>query len=153
MRRRLFHSRGIFRDRSLFRERSGVTSIEFALIAPIVISLMMGVVEFGISMWSYNAMRSVAVDVSRYATINYTSGNKLTNDQLTAYTRARAIDSPYSLVSSQLNVSITDATAQQISGARQMNLSLFYQVPSMLQMVGLPDLRLSYTRPIYVTTS
>ncbi|MEP7221880.1 MAG: hypothetical protein ABI673_04335 [Novosphingobium sp.] len=50
-----------------------------------------------------------------------------------------------------MNISVVDATAQQVAGVRQIKLSLFYQVPTMQGMVGLPDL--SLTRPIYVATT
>lgn len=66
--------------RALLRQKQGSVVTEFALLAPTILALMLGVLQIGIGMQNYNAMRSVASDVMRYAVVNYQTGNELTND-------------------------------------------------------------------------
>ena len=51
-------------------------------------AMMLGVFQIGIGMQNYNAMRSVASDVMRYAVVNYQTNNDLTDQQLRDYARS-----------------------------------------------------------------
>ncbi len=53
----------------LFRQRKGSATIEFGLVAPAIIVMIMGVLQVGIAVQNYNALRGVSSEVSRYAMI------------------------------------------------------------------------------------
>jgi hypothetical protein len=81
--------------------------LEFALVGPAFIVMLMGVLQVGIAMQNYNALRNVSADVARYAMIQYTTGNRLTNDQLNSYATTVAQSAPY-LLNSRIIVTIDD---------------------------------------------
>ena len=51
-------------------DRSGAATVEFGLLGPLVITMMLGVLQMGVAMWSYNSLRSVASETARYAVTN-----------------------------------------------------------------------------------
>lgn len=137
----------------LLRRREGSVVVEFALIGPVMIAMMLGVLQFGIGMQNYNALRAVSGDVARYAVINYQTSNKLTNAQLQDYARAVAIKRPYGLMNSRLQVNVIDAPTQRVTGATEKTMSVTYDIPTMLSFIGVNDIPLSYSRPIFVIAS
>src|SRR3546814_6664734 len=64
---------------SILRDDSGATIIEFALLGPIVLGLMIAVIQIGLAMQSYNAVRSVTAETARFALVAYQQGNDPTN--------------------------------------------------------------------------
>ena len=60
-----------FHMRRLTANERGASAVEFALLAPVFISLMLGVVEVGMYMQNYSAVRSLASDASRFAAVEY----------------------------------------------------------------------------------
>ena len=52
---------------SLFRHQDGGIVVEFALVAPILILVMTGIIQFGAAMFILNNMENVARDASRRA--------------------------------------------------------------------------------------
>ena len=134
----------------LLRERQGSAAIEFALIGPIFITMFMGVLQNGIGMQNYNAMRGISADVARYAVVNYQTANKLSTSQLSAYARAVASAPPYGLQASRLIATVQLAPTQRVTGAKEYTIRLQYQVPSFLGMIGIHSIPLDYSRPIFV---
>ena len=53
----------------LTRDRRGVSAVEFALIAPAVLTLIIGAMNLGIYFWSKNALDHAIDETARYATI------------------------------------------------------------------------------------
>lgn len=62
------------------RAQSGVTAVEFAIVAPTLMLLMFGIVEFGVIMMVYNVMESATAISSRLGKTGYT-GDGLTREQ------------------------------------------------------------------------
>jgi hypothetical protein len=135
--------------RRVRRNEAGVAAIEFAILGPAMILMLMGVLQVGIGLQNYNALRNVSADVSRYAMIQYATGNKLSNDQMRAYAESVASGAPY-LLNSVIRVSITDVATPRVTGAREKTLTIRYQIPSILATMGLKGPTITYTRPMFV---
>ena len=134
----------------LKRESSGAATVEFALLGPIVITMMLGVLQMGVAMWSYNSLRSVASDTARYAVTNYQAVNKISASSISAQATAIATNTPYGLTADNLSITVTTAATQRVSGATEMTLTMTYDVPTMASIVGLGSIRLNYSRPIFL---
>jgi hypothetical protein len=47
-------------------------------------------------------------------------------------------------------VACTNAATQRVSGATEMTLTLTYNIPTFLSIVGIGEIPLTFTRPIFV---
>jgi Flp pilus assembly protein TadG len=52
------------------RDERGVTAVEFALIAPVFLALLMGAIEYGLIFFTYNSATHAAWDVTRQLATN-----------------------------------------------------------------------------------
>lgn len=134
----------------LCRARAGSVAIEFALIGPAVIAMLLGVMQVGIGMQNYNALRGISGDMARYSMVQYQTGNKLSDGQLTAYARSIATRSPYSLDDTRLTTQILTPATQRVAGATEKTIVLTYEVPTVLAIIGLSDIPISYSRPVFL---
>ena len=66
------------RYRRLARDKQGSVLVEFALLAPVLLTLMVGVVQVGLHVQNVNAVRNLAADGARAAMVEYQRGNLLT---------------------------------------------------------------------------
>lgn len=137
----------------LRRNRDGSVIIEFALIGPVLIGMFMGVLQLGIGMQNYNALRGISADVARYAVVNYQTANRLTTSQLEDYANGLATHAPYGLVRSRFDASIAAAQVQRVAGATEYTLTMTYEIPTMLAIFGMADIPITYSRPIFVVAS
>lgn len=136
--------------RTLRRDRTGAVAVEFALIGPMFLALFLGVLQFGIGMQNYNAMRSISADVARYAAVTYQKGTKPGDTDIETYASGVASAAPYNLMSGRLTIDAATVASTQFTGAKEITLTMTYSVPSMLTFFGLDDIPLSYSRPIFV---
>jgi Flp pilus assembly protein TadG len=136
--------------RRLLAARDGSTIVELGLLAPLMCALLLGVLQVGIGMHSYNALRGISSDVARYAIVQYQTDNELGNSQLTDYARSVAISPPYGLQDSDVQVSVANATTQRVAGAKELTFTITYTIDSFLGVIGLQDFSISFTRPIFV---
>lgn len=134
----------------LKRDENGAATVEFALLGPVMITLMLGVLQVGIAMWSYNSLRAIASDSARYAVINYQASSKLNNSQIQQFARTTAISTPYGLNDAQLTITVENATTQRVTNAKELTLSINYTVPTLLAIIGVGDIPMSFSRPIFV---
>jgi Flp pilus assembly protein TadG len=137
--------------RRLRRDGKGAVAIEFALVGPAFIVMLLGVLQVGIALQNYNALRNVSADVARYAMVQYSTGNNLSNSQLRDITISTARGAPYLLTASRMNASVTTATTQRVSGATELTLNVTYQIPTLLDSMGLRGPYITYNRPIFLT--
>jgi Flp pilus assembly protein TadG len=135
---------------------AGSVIVEFALIGPAMLTMLFGVLQFGIGMYNYNALRSVSAEVARYAVINAQDAAaqsdmtlRDTNDELEAYAEEIASIPPYGLQASRLTVTVTSVPTR-VDGASERNIALQYQVPSFLGMIGIDSIPINYTRSIFI---
>lgn len=139
--------------RALLRQKQGSVVTEFALLAPTILALMLGVFQIGIGMQNYHAMRSVASDVMRYAVVNYQTGNELTNDQIRFYLRSIAIKSPYLLESSRLAITVTNVATPRIAGTVEKTVTMTYSIPTVLSFIGVDAFPITYSQPLFLMES
>lgn len=137
----------------LRKDREGSVAVEFAIIGPTMLAMMLGVFQVGIGMQNYNAMRSIAAETARHAIVNYQTGNKLSNSQLADHAKTVGISPPYSLNYDRLAAAVTDASVQRVPGAKELTVTLTYRVPTILGIIGFGDIPLSFSRPIFVITN
>lgn len=134
----------------LRQNQSGSVAVEFALVGPLLIGMLMGVLQIGVGMQNYNALRGISADVARYSVINYQTANRLTTGQLQDYANSVASTPPYGLVRSRFTATIQAAATQRVTGATEYTITLNYDVPTMLSIIGIGEIPLSYSRPIFV---
>jgi hypothetical protein len=134
----------------LARNQRGGSAVEFALLAPVFIALMMGVVEVGVYMQNYSAVRALATDASRFAAVEYQKNNKITEGTLESNIRSMGIASPYNLVDSRLTIDVDEISPSPINGARQFTLTLTYDLPDIVGGTSIDNISLNYTRQLFV---
>lgn len=134
----------------LASDSRGAAALEFGLLAPTFIALLLGVLQIGLGVQSYNAVRNLTSDVSRHAMVEYAKGNRMTNSNLEEYAELPTTLAPYLLSTSRISATVVDAPVQRVSGAREMTLTVSYQVPSLLSSVGLEGPTLNYSRPLFI---
>ena len=140
----------LFRLSRLAASERGSSAIEFALLAPVFISLMIGVVEVGIYMQNHNAVRSLASDAARFAAVEYQKNNALTEATLEANIQAMGLASPYNLNNSQLTVTVTEVTPARVNGAREFDLDISYALPDIVGFMTVDNFTINYSRPLFV---
>ena len=136
--------------RRLVGDDRGSTLIEFGLLAPAFIVMLFGVLQVGIGLQNYNAMRSLSADVARHAMIEHARDNPLSNTQLEAYAADLGSGAPYLLIGDNLDVDVAPAATQQIDDASELTLTIEYQIPSVLSSLGLEGPEIDYRRPIFL---
>ncbi len=60
----------------------GAAATEFALLAPLFIMMIFGIMQVGLWLQNYNAVQSIASDGARYVMIEYQKENNLTDEQI-----------------------------------------------------------------------
>lgn len=142
----------------LRRDIRGSVAIEFALVGPAFIALLMGVLQFGVAMQAYNAVRNVSADVARQVAVQYqeAAGNPTawpSNGAVRLAAIGVAESAPYLLDRDNLRVSVINAPAQRITGAKEITLSIEYDVPTFMPLFGFEGPTISYERPIFASTT
>lgn len=132
------------------RDETGATAIEFALLGPILLLLLVGVLQVGMAMQNYNALRSLSADVARYSMVQYQTGNEVSNSQIETWAENRALGAPYLLDQNRVNAVVTTAGSQRVSGATELQIVISYQLDSYLGFAGIEFPFVTYTRPIFL---
>ena len=132
--------------------RTGSTIIEFAILAPAIVTLFLGILQVGMWMQSYNALRSVAADTGRYTAVQYQKINNISNINMATWARNRAVNS-YNFKSANISTDVTDAANQQIVGVTEKTLTLTYTFESIMSVVGINDQTVTFARPIFVKST
>jgi Flp pilus assembly pilin Flp len=136
----------------LLRDNAGAAMLEFALLAPAITAMMLGVLQVGMALQNYHALRNISADVARYAMVQFATGNTLTIDQLRNYALWAGGGVPYLLNPQEMSASVSDAGTPRVTGVSEKTLTINYQVSGLFDAVGLRGPYLSYSRPIFLTT-
>jgi Flp pilus assembly protein TadG len=131
-------------------DSSGSVAIEFAILAPVLITMLFGVLQIGLGMQNYNALRSVAAEAARYAVVERQKGVTYVASDVQAMARTIATGAPYGLHGTRLTVNCANATTQRVTGATEMTLTLTYNVPSFLEIMNMGDIPITFSRPVFV---
>jgi Flp pilus assembly protein TadG len=142
---------------ALRQDQSGSVMVEFAIIGPALLAMLFGVLQFGIGMQNYNALRGISADVARYAVVDAQDAAaqsdmtmRDTNTELEDYAKEIAKVPPYGLQESRLTVTVTSVPTR-VDGASERSIDLQYNVPSMLGMIGIDSIPITYTRPVFIS--
>jgi Flp pilus assembly protein TadG len=136
----------------LLRDSGGSVVIEFALIGPVLLAMLMGVLQIGLGMQNYNALRNISADTARFAVITRQTGDPITTTALENHADGIAAASPYGLAAARFQSTATLAGTQRVDGATEYTLQLQYNVPTFLGFIGVGEIPLTYNRPIFVVS-
>ena len=128
----------------------GVAAVEFALVAPLVIGLMMGMFQVSIGMHNYNSLRGAVDDTARYTIVNFQKEDRDDEQALAEAARAIATSSPYGLNGDQLDVTVDILDDSRVAGALEATITMEYDVPSVARMIGMGDIHIEYSRPVFL---
>ncbi len=137
----------------LRKDCTGSAVVEFALLAPVIVVLMLGSLQMGMWMHGHNALRSLASETARHATIQYQKGSRIDNIAMANWARNRAASSAYGFQIANVSTSVIDDGTQTITGVTRKNLTLNYRMPSIMKIAGLGTIELTFTRPIFVKST
>jgi Flp pilus assembly protein TadG len=145
--------------RRLRRSQSGAAIIEFALLGPLFLMLLFGVLQVGIYLQNYNAVQSVASDAARDIMITYqqmdedNSVTAPTDDTLHSTILGVATNPPYFLDTDRLNITVNRAGTSRVTGATEIDLQLVYTLNNFIPGVTLPLSQVTYNRSVWVVES
>ncbi|ANY20686.1 TadE-like protein [Tsuneonella dongtanensis] len=135
--------------RKLHRDERAATLVEFALIAPVLITMMIGVLQVGTWVQSYNAVRNVVNDTTRFAMVEYQRGNKISDEAIEDRALEIAGSGKYNLDESLFVPDVT-VKATEVAGIRQRRLVVTYTAPEFMPVIGTLAPAISYGRDIYL---
>lgn len=144
--------RGMRTLTTLRRDTSGALAVEFALLAPVFLLLLFGVLQAGVWLQNYNAVRSATLDASRQILIEYQKNNTLSDEQIRRVVLARATTAPYFLNSDNLTVTIDRKLTTRVTGTTEIDVELSYTMDSFLPFAELPGGSVEYERPVFVVS-
>ncbi|ANU08042.1 TadE/TadG family type IV pilus assembly protein [Paraurantiacibacter namhicola] len=127
----------------------GATVLEFALLAPAFMGLVIGVMEVGVYMQKYNAVRNLASDAARYATVEYQKENNLAAVTLEQNIKTLGLGEPYFLDADALTISVTPVATPQVTGAKEFDLEIDYVLPN-ISGLAITEFTIEYGRPLFV---
>jgi Flp pilus assembly protein TadG len=133
-------------------DQAGAAAVEFAILGPTVFVMMLGALQVGIGMQAYNAMRSASAQAARYAVVERQRAATVTATSIRTQAITVATSVPYALESARLTTSVDTPAIQRVTGATEYTLTYTYSVPTVLSIIGLDSIPLSYSRPIFVIT-
>lgn len=137
----------------LARDCRGATIVEFALLIPVIFGTFLGVLQVGLGMQAYNSLRNVSADASRYAVVEYQKENEIATTAIETQAKTIAKSAPYFLETARFDAKVKMADTQRVSGAIEYELKTTYTTRSVLGFMGLNDVPISFTRPIFVLDS
>ena len=138
--------------RRLARDRTASMAVEFALLAPIFLTLFIGLFQVSVYLQNYNAVRSLASDAVRVVTVEYQKNNTLTPGQIESIMLGMALNPPYLLKTDQITIDVAEEATSRVNGAKEFEVDITYAEQDWLPFVDLPDLTLNYSRPIFVVS-
>lgn len=86
--------RRFVRRRGLWADRGGAAMVEFAVLLPVFLSLIFGVIQCGEMFWTQTAMQHAVEMAARCATINATTCGSTSETQTYAATQAYGLSLP-----------------------------------------------------------
>jgi hypothetical protein len=116
-------------------ERGGAAAVEFAMTVPILLTIMLGIFEFGRMLWAQNALHYAVEQAARCRTIDVTTCDNVGDTQTYASTV-----SAYTFPTSAFSVT-TPTCGNQVSAsyAFQFVVSLFGTGPTLTAQSCFPN--------------
>ncbi len=133
----------------LARDRQGSVLVEFAILAPVLFTMFLGVLTMGLHLFSMNALQSAASDTARWTVVEYQKSNRVTAEQIADRAAAYAITPPYGLDVNRLDVQAR-TVATDIAGTIKFEVELSYTPYNPLEFAGIGSPVIGETRVVYV---
>ncbi len=141
--------------RKILPDSRGAALVEFALLAPVLFGMMLGVMYIGLQMMSYNALRAISSDIARYTVVEYQKLDKVSASQVVTASHIRskafaiAVNPPYQLTADDLDVRVTSPTSN-ISGTTQFTVRVAYTPYNPVEFLGIGNPTMVENRSFYV---
>lgn len=119
------------------------------MLLPFIFAMIIGVIQMGLQMHGYNAVRSVAAETARYVIIQYQNRTLVSMNQITDKAEAIAANAPYGLDLNNMQVTVTDP-ASGIAGTKKFSIQITYQPMSILGFVDYQAPPVTVVRPVFV---
>lgn len=122
-------------------DQRGASAVEFAIVSPVLIVMLIGIVMFGWAMHSVHTVRLAVEEAGRALLLN----NSLTQTQLQAMVQANlaSVGAPSATLSLAADSSVAGVTAKRISATSAFTISVPF----------LPDYGITYTTSVVVPIS
>lgn len=138
-----------FQFSRLRRHTEGAALVEFALIAPMLLGLMIGVIQIGISMQAYNSMRGVASDTARFAVVAYQNQNEVTDTQIETEGVRIASGAPY-LLGNGVEIDVANVDTPRVEGTFEKTVTVRYRPPDIMPFYSFTNPQLTFERSIFL---
>ena len=113
------------------RSRGGASFVEFSLVAPFLVLLTLGIIDFGRMMWTSTTIEHVAREAARYAAL-HGAGAKV--EATVASTQTYATDRAAGLHASDMTVGVTYQGGSNASGS-SVTVDVTYDFNLMLSAI------------------
>lgn len=135
--------------RQLQQDSRGAAVIEFALLAPVFFTMLLGVFQVGVYLQNYNAVQSLASDSARFVMVEYQKNNTLTDEQIRSVLLGEAVNAPYLLDTNRLVITVDRTGTSRVNGAVEIDIKLEYTLNDFMP-IKLPGSTIEYERPVWV---
>lgn len=134
---------------ALPRDVDGSAVVEFGLLGSLMLAMFVALFQIAVLMQNYNSLRSLGDDVSRYVTVEYQKGVRLSEDDIQSMAINVALANPYFLSPDKLDLDTLE-TASGVAGAKKITLSLTYKSADFMHFYGIDGITLSYDKELFV---
>lgn len=135
---------------ALRQDRRGAIAIEFAMIAPLLIAMLLGVLMIGLHMQAYNSVRSAVFDTERFTVVEYQRENRMLPVQIEEVAIAIASRTPYNLNPDNLEVCVTLDNTMVVTGATKYDLEMKYRPQQIAGVFGISPPLIAFSQSIIV---
>lgn len=132
------------------KDSGGSIAVEFALLGPLMLALMMGVIQIGWGMQSYNAVRQLTSETARYAMVEYQKEADPTRATIRQYALDIADKAPYLLDDSNITVTVNQPGTQRVTGAIEYEIVIDYTVPTFMNLFKWASPTFQFKRPVFL---
>lgn len=135
------------------RDERGSTLIEFALVSPMVVMLLMAALEFGLALRANAGLRDLAGAAGREAVVSYQlqSGNNAMGPTiLKSYIEDQAKQGKYNLQNGTLTVTVTNTQDSTLLTVNRVNIQLTYKYPLSIPFLNKQTIDMGIDRTFFV---
>ena len=126
--------------------RLGATAVEFAIVMPIFLAMVLGVIEMSRALWIKATMQYAAEQTTRYFMVN----NTKTTTELETYAQARFLEMGMASIVADVTYAATQDTS---TTPDNMTITLTYGFEALVSFIPVPDVTLSATANVYFNSS
>ena len=123
------------------KSEKGQAALEFALVLPILLLLVCGIVDFGRILYTKNTLTSMSEQAARYASLDYTN----TDAEIDTYVRTNAGVSDTSAGTLTVAVAPTPTRVSGNTVKITLTYKIYYITPFMNKILASPFIIKSYS--------